>query len=77
MEDKTFTKEEIWGAVLELGGKDDLTEGDLEEGKQSLFKVLDAVAANRESAKKLEAEAEEKDPVEEKGDEDEEEGEEE
>lgn len=42
-----FTKDEIWEAVMQLGGQEDISETETAESKKQLFDVLDAKALNR------------------------------
>jgi hypothetical protein len=45
---ETFTKDEIWEAVLQMGGdQEDLTPEEAEKSKSEFFALLDAVAKNR------------------------------
>lgn len=42
-----FTKDEIWEAILQLGGQEDMNADEVEESKKQLFDVLDAIVLNR------------------------------
>jgi hypothetical protein len=45
---ETFTKDEIWEAVLQMGGaQEDMTAEDVEKSKSEFFSLLDAVVKNR------------------------------
>ena len=45
---ETFTKDEIWEAVLQMGGaQEDMTPEDVEKSKSEFFSLLDAVVKNR------------------------------
>jgi hypothetical protein len=48
---ETFTKDEIWEAVLQMGGEqEDLTPEEAEKSKSEFFTLLDGIAKNRKPA---------------------------